>query len=92
MVTYITAFSQRLSGLDIIDAVRYTYNLTTKGFIDFTASWLKCYLELILQHIIVGFGRPFVKRFALCYRTVILSCISVLSVTLVYCGHLATLC
>jgi len=26
------------------------------------------------------FGRPFVKRFALCYRTV-------LSVTLVYCGH-----
>ena len=27
------------------------------------------------------FGRPFVKRFALCYRTV------VLSVTLVYCGQ-----
>ena len=30
------------------------------------------------------FGRPFVKRFALCYRTVVLS---VLSVTLVYCGQ-----
>ena len=31
------------------------------------------------------FGRPFVKRFALCYQTVIsLSC---LSVTLVYCGQ-----
>jgi len=30
------------------------------------------------------FGRPFVKRFALCYRTVVLSC---LSVTLVYCGQ-----
>ena len=29
------------------------------------------------------FGRPFVKRFALCYRTVM----SVLSVTLVYCGQ-----
>jgi len=29
-------------------------------------------------------GRPFVKRFALCYRTVVLS---VLSVTLVYCGQ-----
>jgi len=28
------------------------------------------------------FGRPFVKRFALCYRTVVC-----LSVTLVYCGH-----
>jgi len=30
------------------------------------------------------FGRPFVKRFALCYRTVVLSA---LSVTLVYCGQ-----
>ena len=30
------------------------------------------------------FGRPFVKRFALCYRTVVLS---VLSVTLVYYGE-----
>ena len=38
------------------------------------------------------FGRPFVKRFALCYRSVAspvcLSCLSVcLSVTLVYCGQ-----
>jgi len=35
------------------------------------------------------FGRPFVKRFALCYQTVVLSvCLSVcLSVTLVYCGQ-----
>jgi len=33
------------------------------------------------------FGRPFVKRFALCYRTVVLSCLSGLSVTLVYCGQ-----
>jgi len=32
------------------------------------------------------FGPPFVKRFALCYRTVV--CLSVcLSVTLVYCGQ-----
>jgi len=30
------------------------------------------------------FGRPFAKRFALCYRTVV--CLSDLSVTLVYCG------
>ena len=31
------------------------------------------------------FGRPFVKRFALCYQTVVcLSCLSVLCVTLVY--------
>ena len=36
----------------------------------------------------VVFGRRFVKRFALCYRTVVLSCLSVcLSVTLVYCGQ-----
>jgi len=31
------------------------------------------------------FGRPFVKRFTLCYRTVVY--LSVLSVTLVYCGQ-----
>jgi len=31
------------------------------------------------------FGRPFVKWFALCYWTVV--CLSVLSVTLVYCGQ-----
>ena len=37
------------------------------------------------------FGGPFVKRFALCYRTVVLSLLAVrpvyLSVTLVYCGQ-----
>jgi len=35
------------------------------------------------------FGRPFVKRFALCYQTVVcLSfCLSVLSLTLLYCGQ-----
>jgi len=34
------------------------------------------------------FVRPFVKRFALCYRFVVyLSCLSCLSVTLVYCGQ-----
>ena len=35
------------------------------------------------------FGRPFVKRFTLCYQTVVcLSvCLSVLSVTLLYCGQ-----
>ena len=32
------------------------------------------------------FGRPFVKRFALCYQTVVcLSCLSVRSVTFVHC-------
>jgi len=35
------------------------------------------------------FGPPFVKRFALCYRTVVLSCLVRLSVTLVYCGQTA---
>ena len=33
------------------------------------------------------FGQPFVERFALCYRTVVLSVLSCLSVTLVYCGQ-----
>jgi len=34
---------------------------------------------------LVVFGRPFVKRFALCYQTVV--CLSCLSVTLVYSGQ-----
>jgi len=34
------------------------------------------------------FGRLFVKRFALCYQTVVfLSVLSCLSITLVYCGQ-----
>jgi len=33
------------------------------------------------------FGRPFVKRFAICYRTVVCPVCPVLSVTLVYCGQ-----
>ena len=38
---------------------------------------------------LVFFGRPFVKRFALCYRTVVLSvCLSCLTETLVYCGQM----
>jgi len=48
------------------------------------ASQNKCHITTVL-------GRPFVKRFALCYRIVVLSdvlfCLSVLSVTLVYCGQ-----
>jgi len=34
----------------------------------------------------VVFGRPFVKRFALCYRSVV--CLSVLFVTFVHCGQM----
>jgi len=41
----------------------------------------------ITKHSLI-FGRPFVKRFALCYRTVVMSvCLSVLSETLAYCGQ-----
>ena len=40
------------------------------------------------EHFISVFGRPFVKRFALCYWSVVcLSCLSVLSVTFVHCGQ-----
>jgi len=46
--------------------------------------WRFCDLDSI-------FGRSFVKWFAPCYRTVIclsvMSCLSVLSITLVYCGQ-----
>jgi len=41
----------------------------------------------LLQFVKTVFGRPLVKRFALCYRTVVCSVLSVLSVTLVYCGQ-----
>jgi len=47
--------------------------------------------DLILSHLTrIVFGRPFVKRLALCYRVIICpACpvLSVLSVTLVYCGQ-----
>jgi len=52
-----------------------------------------CILSLLSRFLLyfVILGRPFVKRFALCYHTVVcLSrpvCQSVLSVTLVYCGQ-----
>ena len=53
---------------------------------------LYCLLRIVLQHSNIIFlffwGRPFVKRFALYYRTVVcLSVCPVLSVTLVYCGQ-----
>jgi len=41
-------------------------------------------------HRLTVFRRPFVKRFAVCYRTVVcMSVLSCLSVTLVYCGQMA---
>jgi len=45
-----------------------------------------CRARRCLRH----FGRPFVKRFALCYRTVVMYvCLPCMSVTLVYCGKTA---
>ena len=47
---------------------------------------------LKLSVLVLVFGRLFVKRFALCYQTIVclsvcLSCLSCLSVTLVYCDQ-----
>ena len=42
-------------------------------------------LIISLESYFYVFGRPFVKRFALCYQTVV--CLSGLSVTLVYCSQ-----
>ena len=44
---------------------------------------------MLLKKIITIFGRPFIKRFAPCCGTVVLSVPSVLSLTLVYCGQRA---
>ena len=43
--------------------------------------------ERLIRFIWLIFERPFVKRFVVCYRTVVLSCLSCLSVTLVYCSQ-----
>ena len=51
-------------------------------------SWGKVTLETFYVHEnckFLVFGRPFLKRFALCYRSIV--CLSCLSVTLVYCGQ-----
>jgi len=42
-------------------------------------------LHVLLLWCLIIFGRPFVKRFALCYWTVV--CLSCLFVTLAYCGQ-----
>jgi len=39
------------------------------------------------KHSTAVFGRPFIKRFALCYRSVVCPVLSCLSATLVYCGQ-----
>ena len=53
-------------------------------YIDTTRKAIDCARTLPLT----VFGRPFVRRFAFCYRSVVcLSCLSVLTVTLVYCGQ-----
>ena len=43
--------------------------------------------QFYISSIALVFGRPFVKGFALCYRTVVQSVLSCLSVTLVYCSQ-----
>ena len=64
------------------------FKLTRSGYPRISASPIG---ETMRQTLTVGcmvavFGRPFVKRFALCYHTVV--CLSVsLSATLVYCGQ-----
>jgi len=51
-------------------------------YIDTTRKTIDCATTLPLT----VFGRPFVKRFALCYRSVVLSCLSA-SATFVHCGQ-----
>ena len=49
---------------------------------------LESRVEFLLSVIEFLFGRPFVKRFALCYRSVVcLSCIVCLSVAFMHCGQ-----
>jgi len=46
--------------------------------------WLEAGITIYVPS--ANFERPFVKRFALCYRSVVLSVLSCLSVTFVHCG------
>jgi len=64
-------------------AFRYQVNGATPcQYIDTTRKAIDCATTLPLT----VFGRPFVKRFAVCYRTVVMSC---LSVTFVHCSQTA---
>ena len=64
-------FANGLAWLDPLpDGPNYTYHNDT--LMNYSAT----------DHFI---GRPFVKRFALCYRSIV--CLSVLSVTFVHCGQ-----
>jgi len=48
---------------------------------------LKALMPSSTRPMVVVFGRPFVKRFALCYQTIVCPVCPALSVTLVYCGQ-----
>jgi len=63
----------------------FFYNTCRRGSI----LWCRSIKLLLRYGDLMVFGRPFVKRFALCHRTVILSvCLSVcLSVIFVHCGQ-----
>ena len=56
-----------------------SFSLRT-GSVKFSIFWANRFLIVFF----LIFGRPFLKWFALCYRT---DTLSVLSVTLVYCGQ-----
>ena len=69
------------SDIDVICSQDQDCSMTLAGQ---AQPWLSEWVNAFMQCLQTLFGRPFVKRFALCYRTVVLS---VLSVTLVYCGQ-----
>jgi len=86
---------QRVSGLGSVIARRHSsigcqpdFAALNRGRHLYSAGWPSRWALAHISSLVIVFGRPFVKRFALCYQTVVLSvCLSCLSVTLLYSGQ-----
>jgi len=70
-----------------------TWRMLLNLFLGWWNSWLTgvYFWNVDYDNVCLVFGRPFVRRFALCYRTVVypvLSCPVCLSMTLMYCGQM----
>ena len=87
---------QRVPGLGSVIARRHSsigcqpdFAALNRGRHLYSAGWPSRWALAHISSLVIVFGRPFVKRFALCYQTVVLSvCLSCLSETLVYCGQM----
>jgi len=65
----------------VVNVVETVFVVCTQSLMSWRVTMHMCEEYTGTSHSLTVFGRPFVKRFDLCYRTVVC-----LSVTLAYCG------